>query len=52
MEQTPIYDFADAVDFIRARCNIHIEDIERVLTLEEEYMRSVGIINDEEDDTE
>lgn len=52
MNETPIYDFNDAVDFIAERCDVCREDIEFVLTLEEDYMRSVGIINNEDTDVE
>ena len=49
MEQTPIYDFDEAVNFIEDRCDIGRDIIECVLKLEEDYMRSIGIINEETD---
>lgn len=45
---TPVYGFDDAVNFIAERCDISKEVIEKVLMLEEDYMRSIGIISDEE----
>lgn len=45
---TPVYDFDDAVNFIAERCNVNIGDIENVLTLEYDYMCSIAIISDEE----
>ena len=44
----PVYDFEDAINFISERCDISKDTIEKVLTLEEDYMRSIGIISDEE----
>lgn len=43
----PIYVFEDAVNFIAERCNIDRETIEKILMLEDDYMRSVGIIIEE-----
>ena len=40
----PIYVFEDAVNFIAERCNTDRETIEKILMLEDDYMRSVGII--------
>ena len=40
-----VYDPDDAIDFIAARCNISRENIETVLELDLEYMRSVGIVS-------
>lgn len=47
---TPVYDFDDAVNYIAERCNVDIGKIEEVLTLEYDYMCSIGIISDEEPD--
>ena len=45
---TPVYDYEEAVNFIAERCDTSKEVIEKVLMLEEDYMRSIGIISDEE----
>ena len=47
---TPVYDYEDAINFIAERCDINKDTIEKVLMLEEDYMRSIGIISDEESD--
>lgn len=47
---TPVYDYEKAINFIAERCDISKEVIEKVLVLEEDYMRSIGIIIDEEPD--
>ena len=47
---TPVYDCEDAINFIAERCDINKDTIEKVLMLEEDYMRSIGIISDEESD--
>lgn len=44
----PMWVWEDAVDFIAVRCNISREDIERVLELEDRYMREIGLIVEEE----
>lgn len=44
---TPVYDFEEAISFISEKCDISREYIEKVLMLEEDYMRSIGIISDE-----
>lgn len=36
----------DAVKYIMQRCKIDRETIEEVMTLEEDYMRTLGIIDD------
>lgn len=46
----PVYDYEDAINFIAERCDISKDIIEKVLTLEDDYMRSIGIISDEEPD--
>jgi len=46
----PVYDYEDAINFIAERCDISKDIIEKVLMLEEDYMRSIGIISDEEPD--
>ena len=43
-ENTPVYEWEDAINFIAERCDSDKETIEKVLILEEDYMRSVGII--------
>lgn len=48
-ENTPVYTWEDAVDFIKERCDIDKGSIEKVLELEEDYMRSVGIITVEKE---
>lgn len=45
---TPVYDFENAINFISERCDISKNTIEKVLMLEEDYMRSIGMISDEE----
>ena len=40
-----VYDIYVAINFISERCDIDKETILTVLELDEEYMRSVGIIN-------
>lgn len=47
MDNMPVYDFEDAVNFISEKCDIDKDIIEKVLLLEEDYMRSIGIITDE-----
>lgn len=39
-----VYDFGEAIHFIAERCDLDKSVIETVLDLEEEYMRSIGII--------
>ena len=50
MNDTPVYDYEDAINFIGERSNISRDIIEKVLMLEEDYMRSIGIISNEEMD--
>lgn len=45
---TPVYNYEDAINFIVERCDVSRDTIENVLMLEEDYMRSIGIISDEE----
>ena len=40
-----VYDVYDAINFIAERCDIDKDIIATVLDLDEEYMRSVGIID-------
>lgn len=47
MDNTPVYEFEDAVNFISERCDINKDIIEKVLLLEDNYMRCIGIITDE-----
>ena len=39
----------DAINYIAERCDVDKETIEKVLLLEEDYMRTIGIIVDEEE---
>ena len=48
-ENTPVYEWEDAINFIAERCDIDEETIEKVLLLEEDYMRTIGIIVDKEE---
>lgn len=48
----PVYDFDDAVNFIAEWCDISKDIIEKVLISEEDYMRSIGIISEEDPDIE
>lgn len=47
-KNTPVYEWEDAINFIAERCDIDKEVIEKVLGLEEDYMRSIGVIVEEE----
>ena len=44
---TPMYIVTDAIEFIRSRSDLSEDVISRVLELEEEYMRSLGLIVDD-----
>lgn len=44
-----IYKFEDAVDFIAERCDIDKDLIEKVLELEEGYLRSIGVIEEDKE---
>ena len=48
-ENTPVYEWEDAINFIAERCDVDKETIEKVLLLEEDYMRTIGIIVNEEE---
>lgn len=48
MGNMPIYDYDDAINFIAERSDIGKDVIEKVLSLEEDYMRSIGIIENED----
>lgn len=52
MNDTPVYEWEDAINFIAERCNIDKDTIETVLTLEEDYMKSIGIIMEEQSNFE
>ena len=43
----PVYDFEETINFFSEKCDISRDNIETVLMLEEDYMRSIGIISDE-----
>ena len=45
-EDMIIFEWEDAVNFIAERCDIDRETIEKVLLLEEDYMRKIGIIDE------
>lgn len=47
MNDTPVYEYEDAIKFISERCDFGKDIIEKVLLLEEDYMRSIGIIEDD-----
>ena len=47
-DNTPVYEWEDAINYIAERCDVDKETIEKVLLLEEDYMRTIGIIVDEE----
>jgi len=47
MDNTPVYDYEDAINFIAERCEVSKDIIEKILMLEEDYMRSIGIVVDE-----
>lgn len=46
----PVYEYEDAINFIAERCNVDKDTIEKVLMLEEDYMRSIGIVIDEQEE--
>lgn len=46
-ENTPVFNWDDAVNFITEKCEVGKDIVEKVLELEEEYMQSVGIITSE-----
>lgn len=48
-ENMPVYDWNNAVDYITERCGLEKNAVEEVLLLEEDYMRSVGIISEEDE---
>ena len=48
-DNTPVYEWEDAINYIAERCDVDKETIEKVLLLEEDYMRTIGIIVDEEE---
>lgn len=47
VNNTPVYEYEDAINFIAERCDVSMDVIEKVLLLEEDYMRSIGIIDNE-----
>ncbi len=46
----PVYEWEDAIDYIAQRCTLDRDTIEQILLLEEGYMRSIGIIEDVDED--
>lgn len=47
-DNIPVYNWDKAVDYITERCSLEKKVIEEVLLLEEDYMRSVGIIPEDD----
>lgn len=47
-ENVPVYEWEDAIKFIAERSNINKETIEKVLELEEEYLKTIGVVVEEE----
>lgn len=45
-ENTPVYNWNDVINFIAEKCDVEKDIIEKILELEEDYMRSVGIITE------
>lgn len=45
-ENMPVYNWDDAVEYILSRSDFEKDIVEKVLELEEEYMRSISIIED------
>lgn len=50
MNNMPVYDYDDAIRYIYERSSVGIDEdiIEEVLSLEEDYMRSIGILSEVE----
>lgn len=48
-DKIPVYNWEDAVKFIHERCNLSEDMIIEVLQLEEEYMKTIGVITEEEE---
>lgn len=44
--ETPILDYEKMIEFITEHCDVDKCDIERVIDLETEYMRMIGIITE------
>lgn len=42
-----MYYYEDAVKFISERCDVNEEDILKILELELDYMRSIGLVEEE-----
>lgn len=43
----PMYYVEDAIEFIRSRSGLDYDIVSQVLELEEDYMRSIGLIIEE-----
>ena len=48
IQDTPVWDFEEAVAYVRAHTNIDEPYIRAVLGAEEDYMRSIGLIEEVE----
>lgn len=49
-ENMPVFDWENAVEYIANRCELDKSTVEKVLLLEEEYMRNVGIISEDDEE--
>lgn len=49
-ENMPVFDWENAVEYIANRCELDKRTVEKVLLLEEEYMRNVGIISEDDEE--
>lgn len=47
-----VYDWNNAIEFIHDRCNLSRDMIDEVLELEQEYMKSIGIVVKKEEFTQ
>ena len=47
IDDAPVWDFEDAVNFIHERTDVNYIDIKTVLEAEMEYMKSIGLIEEE-----
>lgn len=47
----PVYELEDAINFITEKSDIEKDTIKKVLELEEEYLKSIGVIVEEEENT-
>lgn len=49
-DNMPVYNWDDAVEYILSRSDFEKDFVEKVLELEEEYMRNVGIISEADEE--